>query len=60
MLSGCTPFKGSTKEIMMENIAKTKVKFPKCFPRAAKELVLKILEKNPIKRFSIQKIKQHE
>lgn len=60
MMCGYTPFKASTKEAVIENISKGKIKFPRAFPAMAKELILKILEKNPNKRISIERIKKHE
>lgn len=60
MLCGYTPFKASGKDSLMENIAKGKIKFPITMSPLAKNLITKILEKNPIKRINIDKIKQHE
>ena len=60
MLCGCTPFKASSKEAVIENITKSKVKFPKAVPPLVKDLIIKILEKKPQKRISIEQIKNHE
>ena len=60
MLCGCTPFKASSKDTVIENITKSKVKFPKAFPPLVKDLITKILEKKPQKRISIEQIKNHE
>lgn len=60
MLCGYTPFKAPNKENLMENISKAKLKFPNNFPLLAKNLIIKLLEKNPQKRIKIEKIKQHE
>jgi serine/threonine protein kinase len=59
MLCGFTPFKGSTKDTIIENITKKKVKFPRSISTESKDLILKILEKNPTKRMSIEEIKEH-
>lgn len=57
LFSGYTPFKASSKELVIENITKGKIKFPKNVPAQAKDLISKILERNPSKRISIEKIK---
>jgi serine/threonine protein kinase len=60
MLCGHTPFKASSKEGVLDNILKSKIKFPRSFSPSAKDLILQILEKVPQKRISIEKIKQHQ
>ena len=60
MLCGYTPFKASSKENLVENISKAKLKFPKTMLSMPKDLISQILEKNPKKRLSIKKIKEHE
>ena len=59
MLCGFTPFKAPGKEILMQNISKGKIKFPNNISPLAKNLIGKILEKNPQKRYKIKDIKQH-
>ncbi|OMJ95932.1 hypothetical protein SteCoe_484 [Stentor coeruleus] len=60
MLCGYTPFKAAGRDSLMENITKGKLKFPSTMSPLVKNLITKILEKNPVKRLSIEKIKQHE
>ena len=60
MLCGYTPFKASSKENLVENISKAKLKFPKTMLSMPKDLISQILEKNPKKRLSIKKIKEHD
>lgn len=60
MLCGFTPFRAEGNESVVDNIAKKKLKFPKNLPSQAKDLISKILEKNPAKRVQIPKIKQHD
>lgn len=59
MLAGITPFKGSGREKTLANITKGTLKFPRGFPALAKDLVVKMLEKNKEKRISIFQIKEH-
>lgn len=59
MLVGYTPFKANAKERMLSNISKIKPKFPMSFPPLAKELVTRMLQKNPQERLSIQQVKAH-
>jgi serine/threonine protein kinase len=54
MLVGYTPFKSQDRDRMLENIAAARPKFPLSFPRKAKELVCKILKKNPMERITIE------
>ena len=59
MLVGYTPFKSNAKERMLANIAKIKPKFPMSFPPLAKELVTRMLQKDPQDRMTIQQVKTH-
>lgn len=59
MLVGYTPFKANAKERMLSNIAKIKPKFPMSFPPLAKELVTRMLQKDPQERLTIQQVKAH-
>lgn len=59
MLVGYTPFKANAKERMLANIAKIKPKFPMSFPPLVKELVSRMLQKDPQERLSIQQVKAH-
>ena len=60
MYCGHTPFKAQTKEMLMENISKGKIRFPDAMSQALKNLITKILEKQPEKRITIHGIKSHE
>ena len=60
MLIGTTPFKSTLREQMLTNITSTKPKFPLTMPPLAKDLILKMLEKEPAKRPTAEKIKEHQ
>ena len=60
MLCGFTPFKAEGNESVVDNIAKKKLKFPRNLPSQVKDLISKILEKNPAKRVQIPRIRQHD
>jgi serine/threonine protein kinase len=60
MVSGHTPFKAPTKEALMENISKGKIKFSSHISSPLRSLLQQILEKDPQKRISIKSIKSHE
>lgn len=60
MYCGHTPFKAQTKEMLMENISKGKIRFPDAMSQGLKNLITKILEKQSEKRITIQGIKGHE
>eukprot|EP00331_Platyophrya_macrostoma_P014680 CAMPEP_0176462440 /NCGR_PEP_ID=MMETSP0127-20121128/35270_1 /TAXON_ID=938130 /ORGANISM="Platyophrya macrostoma, Strain WH" /LENGTH=745 /DNA_ID=CAMNT_0017854361 /DNA_START=24 /DNA_END=2261 /DNA_ORIENTATION=+ len=47
------------QRILEENILKVKLDFPKDFPPLAKDLVLKVLKKNPKSRMSIAEMNTH-
>ncbi|CAG9327071.1 unnamed protein product [Blepharisma stoltei] len=57
MLTGTTPFRTPAKDQMLNNIVNAKVKFPLNFPPLAKELVTKMLEKNPADRITATETK---
>ena len=60
MLIGSTPFKSSLRDQMLLNITSAKPKFPLTMPALAKDLILKMLEKDPSKRPVSGKIKEHQ
>lgn len=60
MLIGMTPFKSSLREQMLVNITSTKPKFPLSTPQLAKDLICKMLEKEPAKRPTAAQIKDHQ
>lgn len=59
MLCGFTPFRSAVKESLMQNISKAKIKFPNNISQLAKNLITRMLEKNPQKRITLDKIKEH-
>mmetsp|Transcript_18251 Transcript_18251/g.32762 ORF Transcript_18251/g.32762 Transcript_18251/m.32762 type:complete len:724 (-) Transcript_18251:631-2802(-) len=59
MLVGYTPFKSPGKDRVLTNISKSKPRFPLSFPPLAKELILRMLEKNSNERISVGEIKEH-
>ena len=59
MLTGTTPFVSKGKDQMLVNIANAKAKFPLAMPPLVKELISKMIEKDPNKRISAKEIKAH-
>ena len=59
MLTGTTPFASKGKEQLMSNIVMLKPKFPHSMPPLAKDLIGKMIEKDPNKRISAKEIKEH-
>lgn len=53
---GKTPFKGKTQEQTFELIKQCKVEVPSCVPEVAKDLIEKILIKEPENRIGAQNI----
>ena len=61
MVSGSTPFYGDDLITLYNNIAKKKLLFPEFFSETIKDLLKKLLEKNPKKRIGIAgEIKKHK
>jgi len=59
MLTGSTPFKANIRDKMLANISACKPKFPLSFPTVAKDLISKMLIKDPSRRPSASEIKEH-
>jgi serine/threonine protein kinase len=59
MLTGSTPFNSKGKDQMMSNILSLKPKFPHSMPPLAKDLIAKMIEKDPVRRLSAKEIKNH-
>lgn len=64
MLAGFPPFYNDNHMKLYDNIVNNEAKFPASFDPVAKDLVVKLLEKNPAKRFGVQAggiddLKQH-
>ena len=60
MMSGYTPFYGNNLQNLYTNITQKKLIFPEYFSDKAKNLLKKLLEKNPEKRIDIEEIKKHK
>jgi serine/threonine protein kinase len=61
MVSGSTPFYGDDLITLYNNIAKKKLLFPEFFSETIKDLLKKLLEKNPKKRIgNAEEIKKHK
>ena len=59
MLTGATPFNSKGRDQMLTNITNAKAKFPHSMPPLAKDLISKMIEKDPTKRISAKDIKNH-
>jgi len=67
LLTGKAPFtppstvkdQKQMQQILEQNILKVKIEYPKDFPPLAKDLVGKVLKKNPKQRCSIDELKDH-
>ena len=60
LVSGTTPFYGNDLRTLYNNIIKKKLLFPEFFSETLKDLLKKLLEKNPKKRIGIiEDIKKH-
>lgn len=59
LLAGYLPFHDSNLMEMYRKIARAEFRIPKSFPTEAKNLVLKILDPNPITRISVATILEH-
>ena len=60
MMSGYTPFYGNDLKTLYTNITQKKLMFPEYFSKKAKNLLKKLLEKNPEKRIDLEDIKKHK
>ena len=59
MLCGYLPFENKDNNILFKKILECKVKFPEYLSKESKDLISKILVKDPNKRLSIKEIKNH-
>ena len=59
MLTGTTPFNATTKDQMLGNITKLKPKYPTGISLTAKDLISKMIHKDPNARISATDIKKH-
>ena len=60
MLCGHSPFFGKDSRTMHTNIASKKLIFPEFFSDSARDLIKKLMEKNPQKRIELDDIKKHK
>ncbi len=67
LLTGKAPFtppsnvkdQKQMQQILEQNILKVKIEYPKDFPPLAKDLVGKVLKKNPKQRITIEELRSH-
>ena len=59
MLCGYLPFEDKDNDALFEKILECKIVFPKYIPKLGKNLIEKILVKNPNRRITIKEIKEH-
>lgn len=59
LLAGFLPFYDENTKVLYRMIQRDEVKFPKKFPSDAKDLVLRLLHKEPEKRFTLAEVKKH-
>ena len=59
LLAGFLPFYDENTKVLYRMIQRDDVKFPRKFPPEAKDLVLKLLHKEPERRYTLQEVKRH-
>ena len=59
LLTGCLPFNEKTTSRLYKKIKECKYTVPESVPEAAKDLIFRMLQKDPLDRISISEIKQH-
>jgi len=67
LLTGKAPFAPGSdlkdqkdkQKVLEENVVNVRIQFPNDFPQMAKDLLSKILKKNPVQRVGLEEIKQH-
>eukprot|EP00177_Eucheuma_denticulatum_P002210 GFKZ01003952.1.p1 GENE.GFKZ01003952.1~~GFKZ01003952.1.p1 ORF type:complete len:1483 (-),score=240.72 GFKZ01003952.1:648-5096(-) len=59
LLAGFLPFYDENTKVLYRMIQRDDVKFPKKFPLDARDLVLRLLHKEPEKRFTLAEVKKH-
>jgi 3-phosphoinositide dependent protein kinase-1 len=60
MLAGRPPFKGGSEYLTFEKILSLDYEFPAGFPPAARDLVERLLVRDPARRLTIEHIKNHQ
>lgn len=59
LLAGYLPFYDENTKVLYRMIQRDDVKFPKKFPPEAKDLVLRLLHKDPDLRYTLAEVKKH-
>lgn len=59
LLAGFLPFYDENTKVLYRMIQRDEVKFPKKFPPDARDLVLRLLHKEPEKRYTLAEVKKH-
>lgn len=59
MLTGKQPFYGEDEELLLEMVKDGTVEYPDTLSPGSKDLISKLLERNPKKRYSLSKVKRH-
>lgn len=59
LLSGYLPFYDENTKVLYRMIQRDDVKFPKRFPSEARDLILRLLHKEPEQRFTLIDVKKH-
>lgn len=59
LLTGTLPFQNEDMTQLYEQINRCRVDYPSWMPPDAKDLISKLLEKDPDRRFSLEQVKQH-
>lgn len=59
LLTGTLPFQNEDMTQLYEQINRCKVEYPSWMPADARDLISKLLEKDPDKRYSLEQVKQH-
>lgn len=60
LLTGTLPFQNEDMTQLYEQINRCKVEYPSWMPPDARDLISKLLEKDPDRRFSLEQVKQHQ
>lgn len=59
LLAGYLPFYDENTKVLYRMIQRDDVKFPKKFPSDAKDLILRLLHKDPEERYTLPDVKRH-
>lgn len=59
MLTGKQPFYDDDDDVLLDKVNEGKVDYPEYLSPGSKDLIQRLLEKNPKKRYSLSKVKRH-